>query len=400
MAHPRSRYRRPWLSLAILAGLAVAGCDRAEQPEPGNTPAPATASASPPAKDGVPSTPDTVPAAVRDAALRTAQVWRPPARPADKLDLKSNPAGEGAFGVEDVVECQLVLKAMGGTTPKFDCQLPSGDVIRVKYGRGNPELNAEVAATRLLAALGFGADRMYVVRQVRCAGCSPFPFHSLRCLAETGLQRACFPPGLTSSTVARFDHVVIERRLAGRRIEATPDQGWAWFELDKVDAGAGGAPRQHLDALKLAAVVLAHWDNKAENQRLLCLPGGDTSGGGCSQPLAILQDLGASFGPLKLDLVNWRATPVWSDARECRVSMEHLPWGGGTFPEQRISEGGRRFLLERFDALSRTQFVDLFAGARVGDSETVTAEGRRPEAWAEALAQKIQQVREAGPCPG
>ena len=54
---------------------------------------------------------------------------------------------------------------MGGTTPKFDCERPGNDVIRVKYGRGNPELHAEIAATRLLSALGFGADRMFVVKQ-------------------------------------------------------------------------------------------------------------------------------------------------------------------------------------------------------------------------------------------
>jgi hypothetical protein len=288
---------------------------------------------------------------------------------------------------------------MGGTTPKFDCELPGGDVIRVKYGRGNPELRAEVAATRLLSALGFGADRMYTVKEVRCAGCTAFPFQSLRCLEETRLEQACFPRGLDYSRVSRFDEIAIERRLEGRRIEATPDQGWGWFELDAIDPKAGGAPRSHVDALKLMAVFIAHWDNKAENQRLVCLPGGDLPDGGCSRPLALMQDLGASFGPMKLDLHNWRTLPVWADARTCRVSMEALPWGGGTFPEQQISDEGRRFLLDLLERLTTAQLEGLFAAARVDTSEGVTAEGRSPAAWAAAFQDKVRQIREAGPCP-
>ena len=249
---------------------------------------------------------------------------------------------------------------MGGTTPKFDCERPGNDVIRVKYGRGNPELHAEIAATRLLSALGFGADRMFVVKKVRCAGCPAFPFQALKCYAETGMQVPCFAGGVDYSTTTDFDFVSIERRLEGRRIESTPDQGWAFYEIDRIDERAGGSPRAHVDALKLLAVFIAHWDNKAENQRLICLPGGDRPDGSCSRPLAILQDLGASFGPNKLDLHNWRSRPVWSDARRCRVTMKDLPWSGATFPDQAISEEGRQFLLSLLGQLSASQLQDLF----------------------------------------
>ena len=338
-----------------------------------------------------------VSAGQRSAALRSAQVWMPPGTP-DNPNLAANPSGPGSFSESAIVDCRLVVKAMGGTTPKFDCELPGGDVIRVKYGRGNPELYAEAAATRLLSALGFGADRMYFVQQVRCAGCTPYPFHSLRCLAETGIERPCFPRGLDYSKVTAFEDAVIERPLPGRRIESKPDEGWAWYELDQVDPSAKAALHAHVDALKLLAVFLAHWDNKSENQRLLCLPGGDLPDGGCSRPLAMLQDLGASFGPMKLDLHNWRATPIWADPRTCRVTMENLPWGGGTFTEQQISDAGRRFLLSRLDLLSPDQIEALFRGARVELSEGITAEGRHARAWSAAFQDKVRQIREAGPC--
>jgi len=383
-------------TIAVLLLLLVTGCRGSERRAGPDTPAKTSAQ---PTASAANASDAPVSAEQRAAALSSAQVWRAPAVPVGQANLKANPGGAGTFQESDDVDCRLVIKPMGGTTPKFDCTLAGGDVIRVKYGRGNPELHSEIATTRLLSALGFGADRIYVVRSVRCAGCTPFPFHSLRCLAETGVERACFPSGINSSGVSIFDFAVLERRLEGRRIEATPDQGWAWFELDQIDPSAGGAPRAHLDALKLMAVFIAHWDNKAENQRLVCLPGGDKSDGSCTQPFAMLQDVGASFGPTKLDLHNWRTTPVWTDARSCRVSMEHLPWGGGTFPEQQISEAGRQFLLRLLEQLTTNQLLDLFTGARIEASEGITAEGRQPAAWAAAFQVRVKQIREAGPCP-
>ena len=53
---------------------------------------------------------------------------------------------------------------------------------KVKYG-GTPEIPSEIAATRLLHALGFGADRVSRVDVVRCHGCPIQPFHT-RALLE------------------------------------------------------------------------------------------------------------------------------------------------------------------------------------------------------------------------
>ena len=383
--HSTAAVMRTPVALAILAGIAAsAGCRQESSPTDAQGDKPGAKSA--------------VTAEQRNAALRAARVWRAPSVPIGEVDFRANPPGPGSLDPDDVVDCRLVVKAMGGTTPKFDCERKGDDVIRVKYGRGNPELHAEIAATRLLSALGFGADRMYVVRKVRCAGCPMFPFQALKCLGETSLQSPCLAGGADYSKTTEFEHVSIERRLEGRRIEATPDQGWAFFEIDQIDERAGGSPRAHVDALKLLAIVIAHWDNKAENQRLLCLPGGDLPDGGCSQPFAILQDLGASFGPTKLDLHNWRARAVWADPRSCRVTMKDMPWSGATFPDARISEQGRQFALSLLDQLSSEQLRALFAAARIELSEGVTAESRQAEAWAFALQDKVRQIREGGPC--
>jgi hypothetical protein len=65
---------------------------------------------------------------------------------------------------------------MGGSTPKFACVVPPDDELNVKYGKGNGEVYAEVAAARLFWALGFGAERMHPVR-VDCKGCPPPILH-------------------------------------------------------------------------------------------------------------------------------------------------------------------------------------------------------------------------------
>src|ERR1041384_7697921 len=84
----------------------------------------------------------------RDELLSRAQVFLP---------LAFQPHSQPAFPAGDVVTCTYVPKPNHGTTPKFDCRTPEGVVLKVKYG-DNPEIPADVAASQLLALLGFGAD--------------------------------------------------------------------------------------------------------------------------------------------------------------------------------------------------------------------------------------------------
>lgn len=335
-------------------------------------------------------------AAVRADALASARVWQAPAVPVGEANLRANPPGT-SFTPDGDLTCRFTTEAVGGTTPKFYCELANGEVVKIKYGAGNPELPAEVAATRLLSALGFRTDQMFVVRSVRCQGCPRFPFKALRCAQSTGLDSVCYA-GASSDTVVTFPFAVVERRLEGRVIESMEDEGWGWYELSSVEAARGGSSRAELDALRLMAVFLAHWDNKAPNQRLVCPPGADRPDGGCDHPLAIMQDLGATFGPLKMDLHHWRSGRIWTDAGRCTVSMEHLPWGGATFPEGRISEGGRQLVLGLLSQLTDGQIRDLFEGSRATVVSQFTAESASVAAWVQAFKSRVEQIRDAGPC--
>ena len=337
-------------------------------------------------------------AMLREDALAAATVWTAPPVPIAQANLRNNPDGPGFLAADAELSCRFTTQEVSGTTPKFYCELPGGEVVKIKYGRRNAELAAEVAATRLLTALGFPADRMYVVKRVRCAGCPAYPFQALRCLQKIGLEAACMPGGTDYDRVVSFDFAVVERPLPGRKIEAPSIKGWAWFELDKIDPARGGSSKVEVDALRLMAMVLGHWDNKAENQRLLCPPASERPDGSCARPLAILQDVGATFGPTKLDLHNWRNTRIWKDGASCTVSMASMPWNGATFPERRISEEGRTLLLGLLEQLSDQQLRDLFEGSRVTALDQLSAQGRQADAWVRVFKDKVQQIRDGGPC--
>jgi hypothetical protein len=200
--------------------------------------------------------------------------------------------------------------------------------------------------------------------------------------------------------VAEYEWVTVERRMEGRPIEVNGEAGWAWFELG-AHTDSDGAAGAELDAFRLMASFLVHWDNKADNQRLVCLDLDGHFDQPCPRPFAIIQDLGASFGPHKVDLEGWRSTPVWSDPAACRVSMRRLPFLGATFPDGVISEAGRRLLASLLSAMTERQILALFNGARFGAFEQGRwfgpSAGER--AWADAFRDKVRQIVEAGPCP-
>jgi hypothetical protein len=340
------------------------------------------------ATDRVSSSPS-VAASVRDRALRSARTragnFRRDALVKEPLDPK------GVL-TQNELTCTFVPHDPNGTSPKFDCALDDGEVIRVKYGH-QPEIPAEVAATRLLAALGYAADDVYMVRRVHCRGCPVHPFVTM--LLWDFVGQPLLPAYPVSSTHERdFDWVGVERKFAAAPIEDETRQGWAWWELKNVDA-----PREELDHLRLLAVFLAHWDNKAENQRLVCLDREvPDRARACSDPVLMIQDLGATFGPTKVNLAQWRHMPVWADRATCTVSMQAMPYHGGTFGDARIAEAARARLGTQLASFTDADLRTWFADARFPQFYESTANDKDLNAWIDAYRARVDQILSAGPC--
>ena len=231
---------------------------------------------------------------------------------------------------------------------------------------------------------------MHFVKRVRCRGCPVYPHPRWAALNSLFARK-----GETTD----FEDVAVEEPMPGRSIEAGDSQGWAWYELEKVDPARGGATRAELDAFRLMAVFLADWDNKDANQALICLPGGDRPDGGCDAPFAYLQDVGKTFGPKGLNLEAWRATPIWADPSTCLVSMKALPFQGATFQDTVISEAGRRFLADALKQLRRQQLRDLFMAADFTEYAPSSDAGRDVENWVAAFEDKVRQIADRPGCP-
>jgi hypothetical protein len=350
--------------------------------------------------DGAPpATPPSSPSVtreMRDLALTRAKVWEP-TDPAS-FDFSSNPPDPSGALSEAIVSCRYRRGAADGTAPKFDCALRDGEVVKVKYSHRSGESVAEIAASRLLTALGFPTDRMYWVPRLRCDGCPPFPFHTVWLLDRLHAREA-IEPHLVSDRAAVFDWVTIERKHDGETIKSDEDKGWAWYELNRIEPGRG-ATRAEVDALRLVAVLVAHWDNKSSNQRLVCLdPQPLSTTHPCARPLAMIQDLGSTFGPKRVDLTNWKAIPVWTDPGRCIVSMRQMPYGGATFQDTQISEAGRQLLAHQLSALTERQIVTLFSAARFKEFNGGDGPDADPNAWARLFLEKTRQIAQAGPCP-
>jgi hypothetical protein len=321
---------------------------------------------------------------VRLDAIRRAQVWEP--TDVASMDLRTGPKGHGAFAPEETVHCKHLEKVMSGNSPKFTCVIPPDDEVKVKFGRENGEVYAEVATTRLFWALGFPADRMYPVR-VLCEGCPAGK--------ETTRDDA------TGAIV--FDPASIERKLKGETIETGLDSGWAWPELDRVDEAAGGAPRAQRDALKLLAVFVQHTDNKAAQQRLLCLDEKESRQpgelGGCAHPIMMVNDLGQTFGRSNLfnrdhvgsvNLDKWSSAHVWKDDKLCVGDL--APSQTGTLDNPQISEAGRKFLSDLLMQLSDAQLQALFEVARFAERKEGDRRSPSVDEWVAAFKKKRGEI--------
>jgi hypothetical protein len=376
------------LSLTLTAALLLPGCASGQSGSPAHVPVP------PGPRDLKKLTIDE-----RRQLLERAKVWQQ--IDTASLDLLAGPPQPPGRRIEPDVACTFAFpeKPLNGNTPKFDCALSPGDIVKVKYGADNGEVYAEVAATRLFWALGFQTDALYPAR-VTCAACPPDPFAA----SKKDWRRG--PPSNVATAV--FDPVAIERENPGEAIEVPGFEGWAWPELETVREAGGGASRAEIDALKLLAVFVQHSDSKPEQQKLFCqgevtkdASGNET----CASPWLSVKDLGTTFGKAtrrnisKMRLADWSAASVWKKGEPC---VGNLPRSfTGTLDNPQISEAGRRLLADRLTLLSDRQINDLFRASRVeGRQETITGEDKRPrpvtvDDWIRAFKAKRDEITSA-----
>ncbi|MEK6553829.1 MAG: hypothetical protein AABZ31_01200, partial [Bdellovibrionota bacterium] len=301
--------------------------------------------------------------------------------------------------------------------------------IKVKYpyagGKPNNEIYGEVLGTRLLWALGFGADRMFYVAQTHCYGCAVDPYKARKVDASSVAQARVFYPTaielkLEGEKMAMLAPVKDNQaRQEENESEAEPAlaEGFSFKELMKYlpeDQSQQYAAYSQREALRLLAIFLQHSDLKAENQKILCPAKQDANGACPVQPLLYIQDIGASFGVsvkgFKLDKVNfktWTSEPVWLDASKCQANMSRPFLKDSSMKNPIIAEIGRKFLAQLLDGFTageagRKRVEDLFKAARMAQR----ASKATIQLWVDAFMVRVNAIKfpmgEANPnfvCP-
>lgn len=300
-------------------------------------------------------------------------------------DVMKGPESKDAFSFMQEVTCTYQPTDLSdkGRTAKFYCLIDGEDKpVKVKYGFQRSEVFSPLAATRLFWALGFPVEREYAVI-VHCKDCPEDPFFYPR--GERGIRR--------------FEPAVIERKFAGKTIEATVNQGWAFGELDRISEQSVGASVVQRDALKLLAGLVQHVDNGDRNQRLSCDKNATTLGSDgnlhCTQATMFVHDLGLTFGSVKLlfsyrnmDLNWWKAEPIWRSLRRCQVNIP--PFIISSMSHPYITDQAREYLAVRLKQLSDRQIEDVFRVSRVEEFGKGTVVD-----WASTLKQKIREITES-----
>jgi len=361
-------------------------------------------------------------------AIRNATVFNPQA--VSQLDIAQGPGqkkDEFQLHPNDKVICDFATPGsqMGGNTAKFGCKITriesangqvqtlsdtihEEDPVKVKYGSGDNEVYAEVAASRLLWALGFYTDAWYPVR-VECHGCPADP-NSGKGAADTRV----------------FDPAIIVRKLKGHKMYEIGNevQGWSWKELEAVN----GRPTHEKDGLALLAAFLVHSDNKPPQQRLVCnqvnvdqttKPFTTT----CDHSEMVVQDLGATFGGgglftsndgAKMNLDEWSGSALWKkvgtggpDCPECQARLKKSLAAKDGLGDPMISEEGRRLLAGQMCQLADPQISALFRLSRVaqmpryhnsdGSFKNGLSEDGIVQQWVNAFKKKREDLA-AGRC--
>jgi hypothetical protein len=241
------------------------------------------------------------------------------------------------------------------------------DKIKVKYlmppglnhdTRYN-EVFTEIAATRILWALGFPADHVYPVASSTCIGCTSDPFKDNLKDNKASVHDA----GVV------FKVAAVGRDMPWDSIDPEDDETWSWREVAGFYSSGQFSRRQKVeyDAYRMALglftyhnaidiqnrVTCAAWKPDASNPKI------------CAQPMIFVQDVGSTFGkPGSFLSANprgkfsaWKSQTVFKNLDACEL---RYPLDGDSRPLKEAQD----LLVKRLASLDRERVLAIFRVAR------------------------------------
>lgn len=201
-------------------------------------------------------------AQVKSGAQGKPMLWRDPGNIGSK-DLFWGNASQSTVPRPPL---KFVEEDSQGTQPKVEVTDANGDKWKVKFGE---EVHAEIAATRLLWAFGYGAEETYFVPSGKIEGI-------------TSLKRAKEYIAADGS----FKNARFERRA--KNIERTKT-AWAWGDNPFVGT-------KELSGLGILMTMINNWDTRrvSKNNIVMRVSAPD----GTLEDWYIVEDVGSSFGKM------------------------------------------------------------------------------------------------------
>jgi hypothetical protein len=259
------------------------------------------------------------------------------------------PAGPFTFVAEDV----------GGTNPKAHVRDVNGVLWGVKW---DEEVHSEIAASRLAWAMGLRVDEAYYVP----TGTIVFPGRQRPTFQRIG---SFIDSRGNLKSAARFERWDPEQKIQG---------DWS-FEEHPLMAEGG------YSVLVLMNVIMANWDAKDANLKLLSVPG--TMG---TTDWYMVGDYGACFGKMggltshsKYRLSDFLANPpVIRSVSGDTVYLNYK--GSNAAAHESVPLEGARFFASRAAALTLAQVQDAFRAANANEQDL--------NGFAEAVYGRIREV--------
>ncbi|HEY8205002.1 MAG TPA: hypothetical protein VIF81_09775 [Pyrinomonadaceae bacterium] len=310
------------------------------------------------------------------APTGTPVLWREPGDVSAR-DLKFGP---GAEHLAPVAPFTFVKEDPTGASPKFRVKDANGVSWTVKLG---PEAQAETVATRLVWAMGYFAEESYYYDRVEVQN----------------LPRLARGQEFVSGSIARGV------RFEPRRSGVVRGAIWDWLKNPFVGT-------RELDGLKVLMVLLANYDTRLDNNRVLHRKHPET---GEWEAHYVVTDIGATLGKvgglggkrIKNSLPDFQASKFILSVENGIVEFDYStkPQGGGKFASffnpgygkrqankekamRRIPVENARWIGEMLSRLSDEQIHDAFRAAGYDDA---TREG-----FVKALRERISALAALG----
>jgi hypothetical protein len=289
------------------------------------------------------------------------------------------------------------------------------DRFKVKYlkpphpehDRRYNEVFTELAAGRILWALGFPADHVYPVASVNCVGCTASPF-------ESNLEQNT--AALTAAPSV-FRMVTVERDIPWSEIDPENDETWSWQDVARYYADGTWTQQQKIeyDAYRLALGLFNYHNAIDVQNRVACaeFKEGASNPRICTKPYIFVQDLGSTFGKPKGfifgtnprgDFAAWQSQTVFKNASSCELRA-HLDG------DRKVLKAALDIVIDRAKSLDRTRVREIFKVARfdlmdqkqlkkIRETESDEAKVREIalDQWTDLFMQRIAELSTAQNC--